>query len=205
MTIDPMREELSRLLEPAYGPLESGFRRLENGVMMVAALHRLNGVEGRMVRWWLDRHFSREEFLRWHPEDHVSWSWDARRNAAIVEHRFEGGIQRLKIQGRDAADYFDSGQLAAAGVSAAICSRGGPAEGDGWVSHVVHVCRDTGEGCEMRSRFFLGDFDPPLPSPGPVQERIGSAAAARAILRHTLEEYAHLARFLPELYERGSA
>lgn len=202
MTIDPMHHELSRLLDAAYAPLESGFRRLDSGVMMVAALHRLHGVKGRMVGWWLGRQFSPEEFHRWHPADHVSWSWDARRGAAIVEHRVEGGIQRLKIQRRDAAAYFDPEHLAAAGVSAAICSRGGPAEGDGWASHVVHVCRDTDDGCEMRSRFFLGDFDPPLPTPGPAQAKVGSAAAARAILRHTLEEYAHLARFLPEAYAR---
>jgi len=46
-----------------------------------------------------------------------------------------------------------------AGVTAAICARVGALEAPVWVGHVIHLCRDTAYGCEVRSRFWLGDFD----------------------------------------------
>jgi len=40
------------LLKPGYLPLETGWARLDDGVAVVAALHRLQGISGSMLQWW---------------------------------------------------------------------------------------------------------------------------------------------------------
>ena len=55
----------------------------------------------------------------------------------------------------------------------------------------------------MRSRFWLGDFDPPEMAPDPearanlFPDRVGAG-----ILRHCHEEMTYLAGFLPDLHAR---
>jgi hypothetical protein len=70
----------------------------------------------------------------------------------------------------------------------------------------VHLCRDTSCGCEVRTRLFFGDFDPPPPALlRPVLLRFFDEARARWVMRHQAEEHVYLARFLPELYAREAA
>jgi hypothetical protein len=40
------------LLTDGYSPLETGVRRLPNGVYLVRALTRMPGAKADMVRWW---------------------------------------------------------------------------------------------------------------------------------------------------------
>jgi hypothetical protein len=51
-------------------------------------------------------------------------------------------------------------RFAEAGITAAVCGRVGLLEAPVWAGHLIHLCRDTDYGCEMRSRFWLGDFEP---------------------------------------------
>jgi hypothetical protein len=81
---------------------------------------------------------------------------------------------------------------------------------------LIHLVRGTGEGCEMRSRFWVGEAHlRTLPEPNPIDrilrarlvrrmmipERLG-----RDLLVHCAEEMNHLASFLPALFaqEAGS-
>ncbi|MBW2414707.1 MAG: hypothetical protein JRG76_09395, partial [Deltaproteobacteria bacterium] len=59
----------------------------------------------------------------------------------------------------------------------------------------------TDYGCEMRSRFWLGDFDPPEIAATREQriERVPDRVG-RGLLKHCHEEMSYLAAFLPELY-----
>jgi hypothetical protein len=84
-----------------------------------------------------------------------------------------------------------------------VCARVGLLDAPVWSGHLIHLMRDTDFGCEMRSRFWLGDFDPPALAAerdariALVPDRIGPA-----LLRHCHEEMSYLAAFLPALYER---
>jgi hypothetical protein len=71
-----------------------------------------------------------------------------------------------------------------------------------WSGHLIHLVRDTGYGCEMRSRFWLGDIDPPaLASTREARiERIPDRVGP-ALLKHCHEEMSYLAAFLPALHE----
>jgi hypothetical protein len=72
-----------------------------------------------------------------------------------------------------------------------------------WAGHLIHLVRDTPYGCEMHSRFWLGDFDPPALAPSRearialMPDHIGPA-----LQRHCQEEMGYLAGFLPALYAR---
>jgi hypothetical protein len=198
-----VRAELSRLLESDRLPLEAGYCTLADGMRMIASIHHVPNVTGKMVDWWLRRRKSVEEFRMWHPTEHVRWDWDERQQAGIAQHRIDGEIEKTKGQARDAAIYFDVARFAERGISAAICSRGGPADMDGWGSHLVHLCRDTAYGCEVRTRLFIGDFEP-------ARNALLRAAALRFVtdaraswlMRHQSEEYVYVSQFLPALYAR---
>jgi len=72
-----------------------------------------------------------------------------------------------------------------------------------WMGHLIHLCRDTDYGCEMRSRFWIGDFDPPQIA-STREERLKriSDRMGWGLLKHCHEEMSYLAAFLPELYAR---
>ena len=53
----------------------------------------------------------------------------------------------------------------------------------------------------MRSRFLLGDMDPPEVAPDPeARARLFPDSAGEGLLQHCHEEMSYLAGFLPALY-----
>jgi hypothetical protein len=72
---------------------------------------------------------------------------------------------------------------------------------------VLHQIRRTGDGVEMRSRFWLADFDPhalrivaplvrPLLNSRPMRRALVRDGVGRDLLLHCAEEMTHLAEFL---------
>ena len=75
---------------------------------------------------------------------------------------------------------------------------------------ILHLIRETEDGCEMRSRFWLGNLEiRGLPAAG-VLNRIASSkfvvkravpiGLGRDMVVHCASEMNHLASFLPDLY-----
>jgi hypothetical protein len=55
----------------------------------------------------------------------------------------------------------------------------------------------------MRSRFWLGDLDPPELAPdAATRTELFPDSAGEALLKHCHEEMSYLAGFLPELYSK---
>jgi hypothetical protein len=119
-------------------------------------------------------------------------------------HEYIGGdLQKLKIHFREPAEYLDVARFSEAGVSAAVCARVRPLDAPVWAGHLIHLCRDTEYGCEMRSRFWLGDMDPPELAPDPdSRAQLFPDSVGVGLLRHCHEEMSYLAGFLPELHSR---
>ena len=75
---------------------------------------------------------------------------------------------------------------------------------------LIHLIRETDDGCEMRSRFWLGDIEITwFPKKGVLNRIAGSKVIAKRVvptqlgkdmLVHCASEMNHLASFLPELY-----
>jgi hypothetical protein len=97
--------------------------------------------------------------------------------------------------------YLDVSRFIESGVSTAVCARVGPLEAPVWAGHLIHLVRDTDYGCEMRSRFWLGDFDPPQIAPTrEVRAQLFPDRVGAGLHKHCNEEMAYLAQFLPSLY-----
>ncbi|HYC01096.1 MAG TPA: hypothetical protein VEC57_18315 [Candidatus Limnocylindrales bacterium] len=202
-------QDANRLLEPGYCDMESGYARLADGQLYVACWTLMPHCNGAMVDWWFGYLSTTEQYKWWHPRDHVWCEWIGERGTGRYiggthnVHEYIGGdLARLKVNFRDPGDYLDVARFEAAGISAAVCARVGPLDSAVYAGHLMHVCRDTDYGCEMRSRFWLGDFEPPMTADYRTLQQVFSDSMGEGLLKHCHEEMTYLAGFLPGLYAR---
>ena len=208
----------ARLLDPAPMPLELGWERLPSGVLHVAIRTDMRGCTGAMFEWWFASRIETREYRWWHPLDHISSTWVDGVVGTIpgsihrVEERFTGSPpEKLSIQFREPAEYFDTAAIAAAqasgAVSALLCVRGGAGHDprrlpDGSVigTRLIHVGRDTPWGMVLRSHFFMGEDLAATGMPVAEIEQISPQAHAPGLLQHCYDEFTTLARFLPSIW-----
>jgi hypothetical protein len=210
-------ENASDLFRPGYLAVESGVIDFDDGYRTVAALTRMPGCRAKMVAWWFGWLGGTDQYKVWHPRDHVFSDWENRTpgshvGASHLVHEYlagdDGPLFKLRINFRDPREFLDPRQYDAFdGV--AICARTGSLEAPVDHGRTIHFVRNTGFGCEMRSRFFLGDLasrDPATPfTPARAAElraqRVTPDLACR-LHRHSSEEMGYLAEFLPVLYRQ---
>ncbi|SOD72590.1 hypothetical protein SAMN05892883_1968 [Jatrophihabitans sp. GAS493] len=220
--------DLNSLLDPGYHEVESGYCELPDGSAYVTSLTKFPGCTAQMLRWWMWWHsFEPERYSLWYPWNHVS----VRRDDPATEHRpgltdeqrYIGsthiiteyiGPDRMDIEIHfiDPADWgFDTGRFAGAGVQAHAC-------GDVYLRRprlragtMVHLARDTDDGFELRSRYWLADrstisvlgreivLDRPGKALG-IKRRMAGARVGYEQLLHDQIEFTHLAGFLPRIY-----
>jgi hypothetical protein len=201
-------DQANQLLEPGHLELETGIRRLESGQLLVAVLTPLPGVKGSMIDFWFGFLETTEQYRWWHPVDHVWCEWVGERGTGVyvggthrVHEHIGGEPQKLRIHFRDPSQVLDAARFEEAGVSSVQYARVGPLEGEGWIGHMIHLCRDTDYGTEMRSRFWLGDVEPVAePLPPDALAALTPQSLGRGLLRHCSEEMTYLGGFLPALY-----
>lgn len=211
-------DEVTRLLDAAPLPLEMGYERLATGVLHVACRTDMHGCSGAMFEWWFRFRPNTQQYVWWHPGDHVSSAWAECQpethvgSIHLVEERLSGlpAIQ-LAIQFREPTEFFEPAAFAEARrtrqATGAVCGRIGlshrPArtsEGDVLGGRLLHVARDTPWGCVLRSHFFLG-HDLALSGKAPAVVAVTCPdVLGAALLQHSYNEFSFLARFLPSLY-----
>lgn len=204
--------------------IENGFTLNADGSMCVAIRTDMPGTVPAMVDWWFGWHgISPERYKLWHPHAHVHAQWQGkvnkrlkgrelyRGNTSIVDEYVGSDLGRYAIRfvwpeelGLTDASLNDDQQ------GTAVCARVGLADYPLDVGYLVHHVRRTAKGSEMRSRFWLGG-----PYAGARHNNVLAQAAvhgarkllkpnaedARSLLVHCAQEMAHLASFLPALYE----
>lgn len=222
--VTPLEQYGESIARQGYLPMETGWAVLPDGGVHVAVLTRMPRVKAHMWDWWFSWHGTDpSRYKLWHPESHFYATWaDNRGDLSSTDPKsyigrtslideYVGGIL---LQG--SVRFVDPAELsvdAEAFDGTVICGRAGgvmnPVE-YGWLMHQV---RNTSNGAEMRSRFYLGTAQSlraglpddvaqslkreGLPPPGmPHAERF-----AMSLLYHCAQEMNHLGRFLPELYE----
>jgi len=210
-------EERNDLLKPGYLPFESGVMSYPDGRRTVAALTRMPGCRAKMAHWWFGWLGGADQYKLWHPRDHVDSGWENRVDGNyigathVVEEymgRDSGEIHKLRVNFVDPYSFFDkAGYDAFDGV--AVCARPGAQGVPFTTGHMCHFVRNTDYGCEMRSRFWLGDIqdaesgdDAPDEVAAMVREKAVSAEFTRRLHQHAVEEMGYLADFLPVLYRQ---
>lgn len=202
---------INDVLSPGYMPFETGFRRLTSVQMEVAALHHLPGVTGEMVRWWLDNIQDDDDYRLWHPEKNAGMKWLGKEVGAShvgetmeVRQRFAGREWHYRIRYHEPSDFLDISRLENSGISFLYCTRYGAVDGPFWVGKGVHACRETEFGCEMRSRYWLGDTGSQSDQPDEdTLHEVIDDRFAESLLAYNIESMRHLTRFLPQRFAQS--
>jgi len=217
--------EANRLLDPGYLALENGYTRLRNGQVFVAVLTKMPGVTSQMIDWWMGWHYMESQrYKLWHPRAHVANSAtrmigdDPQRsdrekylhNPNFVTEYIGNDRVKITIAFSDPSDFLDVSRFEAARVGTVLCGVVGAQNAPVSVGLLMHVIRETEDGCEMRSRFWLGKIEvKDLPAAALLSKITGSRFAARRafpieggrdMVVHCAMEMNHLASFLPDLY-----
>ena len=210
-------EDRNEMLKPGYLPLESGIIRHDDGSVTTAALTRMPHCRAKMVHWWFGWLGGTDQYKLWHPVDHIFSDWEDRGNggnyygAKHLVHETLGGdgeVHKLRIHFRDPHEVFDpAGYDAVDGI--AVCARPGSLERPINLGHMTHFVRNTDYGCEMRTRFWMGDVhhqDLTTQLPDAVVQTIRREALTEdfctRLHRHAIEEMGYLADLLPVLYRQ---
>jgi hypothetical protein len=200
------------LLDPQPLPLEMGVKRLDSGQLLVAARTDMYGCKGRMFEWWFRYAPDTQQYIWWHPLDHLSSHWchtNGRTHIGsthVITERFgpDSPPAQLVVQFVDPAELFGEEEVATArergDVSAIIYGHGGHAElgpddtGRPIGTRVLHLARDTEWGMVLRTRFWMG-VGIPEESARAIPENAGLD-----LMQHADSEFHYLSKFLPSLY-----
>ncbi|MCH7789874.1 MAG: hypothetical protein IH940_10595 [Acidobacteria bacterium] len=218
-------EEADQLLEPGYLPMETGFTRLESGQVFVAVLTKMPGVTAEMIDWWFGWHYMEDQrYKLWHPRAHLSQEADRMigddpdksdrekylHNPNFVTEYVGAEALDLVISLTEPSEFLDVDRFEEARVGTAICGTVGYRDKGVNFALLIHQIRETGDGSEMRSRFWMGNFEiRRLRKDGLVNKIVGTKFVAkhaiplelgRDMFVHCAMEMNHLAGFLPELY-----
>ncbi|MDI6024637.1 hypothetical protein QBK99_00150 [Corticibacterium sp. UT-5YL-CI-8] len=210
-------ENVNDLLKPGYFKVESGVIDFDDGFKTVCALTRMPGCRAKMVAWWFGWLGGTDQYKIWHPRDHLFSDWENRQpgsyiGASHLVHEYLGGddgpVYKLRINFRSPEEFFDA-EAYAAFDGVAVCARTGSLDAPINHGRTIHCVRNTDFGCEMRSRFFLGDIESRDASIVIPSERLSELRGqrvtdelARRLHRHAGEEMGYLAEFLPVLYRQ---
>ncbi len=215
--------EADRLLEPGYLPLENGFTRLANGQVFVAVLTKMPRVTSPMIDWWFGWHaMESQRYKLWHPRAHLANRMERRvgddpglsdrekylHNPNYVTEYVGSERLDITITFTEPSDFLDVSRFPAARVGTALCGRVGFQNAPVVFGLLIHLMRETEDGCEMRSRFWLGRIAlegaarvlDPLAGSRFVARRAAPLQQGRDLVVHCAAEMSHLASFLPDLY-----
>ena len=199
------------------GVYANEIRRLSDASYLVAVRTPMLEVTADMLRWWFsDFMQTTEHYQWWHPKDHVWMEWENKEPGKIIGashlvHEYIGGdLSKLRIQFVNPIEFFDYDPNNE--DTFVVCARIGLLDEEMNIAKMCHVVRNTLNGAEMRSRFWLGH----------VAKREGNSTvsslkgfigntflirllvvnkqSAKDLRRHAEEEMKYLAALIPALY-----
>ena len=220
-------EALNRLLEPGYLPGENGYCVLADGTVYVASLTKFPGATAEMFRWWFWWHsVEAERYSLWFPHNHISAI--AQNRAALLTpglqdcQRYIGNIHKISeyvgadllklyIHFVDPSEFgIDSEALSTANIRGHACAHVFLQKPHARFGSMVHLARDTDNGFELRSRYWLGDrvqlqlAGRSVHVMAPLRRvwitALGGARIGYEQLIHDQIEFTHLASILPHIY-----
>lgn len=211
--------DAASMIEPGYWPVETGYACPPDGSIRVFCLTKMPRVTPQMWDWWFGWHgCEAQRYKLWHPKAHVNAQWADGRSDESYVGRISHITEYLGPKlAKGAIGFvspsvlgFDEARLAKQG-EVVICARvglpGAPLKA-GWL---LHQLRPVEGGSEMRSRMWMGGENVALgDNPGALGRGVAKGLRPIAgkllpspadLLVHNAQEMAHLAGFLPELFE----
>jgi hypothetical protein len=205
------------LLTHPFLPMESGAALNSEGMYHIAASTYMPKVTGAMIEWWFGYVTTTDQFKMWHPLDHeYSERHGPRGNSTyiggyhLVRRRIGDDMHHLRVAFKDPSEYLGAEwryECEINGYATAICARTGIWSGPGIegtdYGHLIYLVKRELDGVRIRFRCWLGDV-PGVEIPD-IRARLTSPKVVEGILKHSLEEMAILATFLPSLYDRENS
>lgn len=224
-------EKINDLLNPGYLSMENGYSIMQDNSVFVAVRTEMPDVTGDMLDWWFWWHsLNPLRYKIWYPECHFGISIAADRDEysgrkGPYAERYRNttnypvedigiGKETLSIKFVPPSDFgFDTSRFDEANVATVICGIVGSVSKK-IKQHTVmcHFVRKKDNGVEMRSRFWIGYkvLLAGLSEKSALNRLINTKTAKKlflpknvgfAMAMHCAQEYYHLAKILPELYE----
>ncbi|MFM2267571.1 MAG: hypothetical protein RL757_1012 [Bacteroidota bacterium] len=213
-------KDIAQLQKEGYLAVENGYTLEKDGSIQVAVLTEMPNVKPLMWHWWFGWHGSEaNRYKIWHPKAHkdARWKDNLKTESYIgrtsqIEEYIGTSLEKANIQFIEpTALGFDSRIVENKNQQVFICARLGYRDYPidfGWL---VHHVRETSNGAEMRSRFFVGGKHIQirgeksrfiLGGVSKILQQVIKLPEQRAIdlLTHCAEEMNHLAARLPQLY-----
>jgi hypothetical protein len=218
--LQPFRQtvDADKTLVEQTGVYATEVRRLPDATYLVSVRTTMPNVKADMVRWWfVDFLQTTQHYNWWHPKDHVWMDWENKKPGEIIGashlvHEYIGGeLSKLRIQFVNSSEFF--GYDANDKETFVICARVGLLDEKINIAKMCHVVRNTMNGSEMRSRFWLGHVNKRNGNKtiASLKGFIGNTALTRLFVldkqgaedlkRHANQEMTFLAELLPNLYE----
>ena len=218
-----MPEDVNTLLDAGWQDVETGYCILPNGAAYVAVNNRFPGVTVEMVNWWFAWHALEDlRYMLWFPKGHFGIQVSDADRAVILNpetptlERFQGrthfvvedtggGPEDIAISFLKPEELgFDRNRFKRPAVGTVVGANGvsqNRAGGPKAPAVMVHFVRETEDGVEFRTRFWMGYHmiggKPVKLLPDGIQIPI---QAPMGLAFHNVEEYSNLAAILPELY-----
>ena len=218
--LQPFRQTIDteKTLVEDTGVYATEVRRLPDATYLVAVRTPMPEVKADMVRWWFSDFLqTTEHYSWWHPKDHVWMDWENKepgkiKGASHLVHEYIGDdLSKLRIQFVNPSEFFSYDPNDE--DTFVICAIVGLLDEEINTAKMCHVVRNTLNGAEMRSRFWLGhvaerEGNKTLSS---IKGFIGNRPltrlfavnkkAAEDLKLHATEEMRFLAELLPALYQ----
>ena len=221
--IDPSKalkiQDRNRLFEEGYLDAELGYCVMEDGSGYIANLTPMPGVTVEMFDWWFAWHGLGElRYTIWDPEDHynaISCSLAQGRAANLtLKEKYWGTTHLIREDigfgpddlyanfTRPAFMGFDESKIGTKACGTIVTSNSGMRlDPMASAECMCHFVRETEDGIELRSRFWLGwhiiGGEPKKILP---DGEITPLEKPRALLAHNMKEFQNLAKLLPEIY-----
>ena len=212
-------EDRNRLFEPGYLAAEVGYGVLEDGSGYIANLTPMPGVTTEMFDWWFAWHGLGDlRYTIWDPEDHYyAKSLNAAQGKCpklslkekywgtthLIKEDIGGGPDELFATFRQPQEMgFDEEKIGTKACGTIVTSNSGTVADPSAMSVVMcHFVRETEDGIELRSRFWLGWH---IVAGKPVKILPDGAATPliqpKMLLAHNMKEFQNLADLLPRIY-----